>query len=474
MRAFRNDNTDSNSLFGFNVRDFLPSDSDVFLFCDLVLNLDLSMFDGAYSSVGEKPIDPALMLRTILYGLCYGVVSGNKLATACRYDSRFVVLSGDQRPDRRTFDRFFIRHAGAMPDFFQSVVRLAQASGLVGLGRLAIDGTKIKANTSKHKAMSYGYMLKAVETLETELSALREAISSENSEEATMDGRVPKEIARREKRLEAILAAKHRLEDEAHRKNLDKPEDNTQKSFNDLDALPINNKGKEFLYGYNAQAAVDERSQIVTGVTLHDSCNDTHGLASVLRQSIENCQQSPKQVLADAAYGKDAANYSIIEDAGATPVIATGRGESEGRITLADLLEYDAEHDKYLCPAGRVFLNESSSGDGGKEVKLEKEFCGLCPLRAECPFFCKQGRSVKVPPEKHRAARLANAARMNTEEGKADYRRRKAIVEPVFGNIKWNRGFRLYVKGREKVYARILVAFAAHNISKIVKAKMAA
>lgn len=474
MRAFRTDKTNCDSLFAFSVLDFVPTDSDVHLFCDLIDTIDLREFDNVYSQVGEKPIDPKLMLRTILYGLCYGIVSGNKLAAACKYDTRFIILSGDQRPDRRTFDRFFIRHAEAMPNFFKSIVQLAQASGLVGLGRIAIDGTKLKANSSKHKAMSYDYMLKAVEKLEAELAELRKSMAIENAEEATLDGRIPHEISLREKRLKRILGAKVRLEEEARKNNQEAPEGKAQKSFNDLDALAIKNKGKEFLYGYNAQIAVDETAQIVLATTLHDSSNDTHALKSVLEQAVENCEQAPEQVLADAAYGKAADNFSHIEDIGATPVIAMGKGESEGGEVAADLLEHINEYDKYVCPAGRVCFNEKLDADGSREIKLGKRFCGDCPKRKECPLFRKQGRSVKVPPEKHRAARAANAARMKTDKGQADYRRRKAIVEAPFGNIKWNRGFRLYVKGRQKVYVRILVAFAAHNLGKIVKAKKAA
>lgn len=474
MRAFRADRTREDSLFAFSLRDLLPEDSDVFLFCELVQEIDTARFDAVYSDVGEKPIDPRLMLRTILYGLCNGIVSGYKLESACRYDNRFIVLSGDQRPDRRTFDRFFGRHAESMPQFFRDVVRLAQACDLVGLGRLAIDGTKLKANTSKHKAMSYDYMIKAVEKLEEELATLRKSIASENHENATIDGRIPEEIARREKRLAKIQAAKNRLEIDAQAKGKAVPDGKAQKSFNDLDALPISNKGKDFFFGYNAQAAVDEKSQIVTAVTLHPSCNDTKGLKSVLEESIENCQASPEEVLADAAYGKDAENFAYIESTGSTPVIATGKGECDGVSPAADALEYDAERDVYRCPKGKLVFDEGKNEDGGREVKIPPGFCSGCPFAANCPLFSERGRSVRVPPEKHRAARKANSERMKTDEGKASYRRRKAIVEAPFGNVKWNRGFRLYVKGQQKAYVRILMAFAAHNVGKIVKAKMAA
>jgi len=350
MTSFRVDKTKSDVLFAFNVRELIPEDSDVFLFCDLLHSLDLTEFYNVYSDVGEKPIDPEIMLRTILYGLCYGIVSGNKVSAACKYDTRFMVLSGCQYPDRRTFDRFLIRHAKAMPNFFKQIVKLAQESGLVGLGRLAIDGTKFKANTSKHKAMSYGYMVKAVEKLDQELALLRKSIECENHEEATLDGRIPEEIRLREKRLSKIQAAKKRLEKEAEEKNLKVPESKAQKSFNDLDALSISNKGKDFFYGYNVQAGVDEKSQIVMGVTLHNSCSDTHGLQPVLEESLNNCDGTYNQVLADAAYGKEASNYFAIEAKGSISVIATGKGESEGDTICSDIPEYDEAQEEYRCP----------------------------------------------------------------------------------------------------------------------------
>lgn len=135
---FREDRTTANRMFGFTVGVFVPEDSDVNLYLDLFEALDLEEFTMDCSSQGEAAIHPELMLRTVVYGLTHGVVSGRKLAQACKYDSRFLLLSGEQMPDARTFQRFLDRHEKRIPTLFVQVVALAQGMGLVKLGTIVI------------------------------------------------------------------------------------------------------------------------------------------------------------------------------------------------------------------------------------------------------------------------------------------------------------------------------------------------
>lgn len=152
---FRTDLTEQPQIFAFTVRDLVAADSDVWLYVDLFDRLDLAAFYADYVSQGQAGIDPKLMIRTIFYGLAHGVVSGRKLAEACRNEVRYIVLSGEQQPDFRTFHRFIERHHERLLALFAQVVQLAQRMGLVSLGRIAIDGSRIKGNSSKHKAMSF-------------------------------------------------------------------------------------------------------------------------------------------------------------------------------------------------------------------------------------------------------------------------------------------------------------------------------
>jgi transposase len=463
--VFREDKTTANRMFAFSVRDFVPEDSDVNLYLDLFEALDLEDFTMDYSSQGEAAIHPELMLRTIVYGLTHGVVSGRKLAQACKYDSRFLVLSGEQMPDARTFQRFLDRHEKRIPALFGQVVSLARGMGLVKLGTIAIDGSKFKANTSRHKAMSYGRMVTALEALEHELKELRASLAAENAAEFD-ENKLKGEIARRETRRAKIKAAKERLEAEAAVTG-DEVDDKKQKSFNDLDALPSFNKKNGMNYAYNVGVAVDEASQIVVACELHDNCSDQGMLEPLVTGLIATTRTAPEFGLADAGFNKPE-NIAALEELGITPLIALGKGEDDISPSALESLRYDEQRGMWRCPKGKL-VPEAAPTTERRTLAPPQGFCIGCPKRTTCPLFEKQGRRISLPPEKIRAAQQRNAERLRTPEGKALYKRRKAIVEPVFGNMK-NKGMRILVKGRRKVTTRVKVFAIAHNVEKIVGA----
>jgi len=462
---FREDKSISNRMFAFSVRDFLTDDSDVHLYLDLFDSLDLEDFVMDYSSQGEAAIHPALMLRTIFYGLTHGVVSGRKLALACRFDSRFLVLSGEQMPDARTLQRFLDRHEKRIPSLFGQVVKLAEKMGLVKLGSIAVDGSKFKANTSRHKAMSYGRMVSTMEAIKLELAELRRSLASENAAEFD-EVKLTGEIARREVRLAKIKAAKERLEIEAAEKN-ETVDEKKQKSFNDLDALANYNKKNGMNYAYNVGAAVDENSQIIVACELHDNCSDQDSLVPLVDATVETLGAAPESCLADAGFNKPE-NIAALEERGIRPVIAPGKGEDDVEPSALECLRYDHEREKWRCPKGKL-VPEAPATKSRRILAPPEGFCIACPKRKTCPLFEKQGRRISLPPEKLRAALQRNAERLRTTEGKALYKRRKAIVEPVFGNIK-NKGMRILVKGKRKVTTRVKVFAIAHNIEKLVGA----
>ena len=462
---FREDKTTANRMFAFTVRDFVPEDSDVNLYLDLFEALDLEEFTMDYSSQGEAAIHPELMLRTIVYGLTHGLESGRKLAQACKYDSRFLVLSGEQMPDARTFQRFLDRHEKRIPGLFGQIVALAQGMGLVKLGTIAIDGSKFKANTSRHKAMSYGRMVTALEALEHELKELRASLTAENAAESD-ESRLKGEIARRETRRAKITAAKERIEAEAAAKG-EEVDDKKQKSFNDLDALPNYNKKTGMSYAYNVGVAVDDASQIVVACEIHDNCSDQGMLEPVLGAVIATTRAVPEFGLADAGFNNPE-NIAILENLGITPIIAPGKGEDDVSPSALESLRYDEDRGMWRCPKGKL-VPEALPTSERRTLAPPKGFCIGCPKQTTCPLFEKQGRRISLPPEKIRAAQQRNAERLRTPEGKARYRRRKAIVEPVFGNMK-NKGMRILVKGTRKVQTRVKIFAIAHNVEKIVGA----
>ncbi len=458
---FRVDKTNANGLYGFTVRDFVPDTSDVNLYLDLRDALDLDDFVMDYETSGQSAVHPSLMLRTIVYGLTHGIVSGRKLATACKFDNRFLVLSGEQMPDARTFQRFLVRHADRIPGLFVQVVQLAQEMGLVKLGTIAVDGSRFKANTSRNKAMSYGRMVTAVEALEHELAQMRKSLEEANSVE--MDEVVLKgEIAHREKRLATIRAAKERIEMEKQGQVIDLK---TQKSFNDLDALPCYTKQNGMSYVFNMTTAVDEESQIIVGCESHANTNDQDSIVPILDAVKEATGKYPENCLADAGFKKPE-NLSAMEDRDILPFVATGKGEETNSKTCLESVVYDEGGDRFRCPKGKIIPEAEQEGIR-RILAPPKGFCIGCSKTATCPLFEKQGRGVTLPPEKARAAAARNLERMRSAQGKAKYKNRKAIVETPFGNMK-NKSIKIFVTGKDKVRIHFKLFAIAHNVEKMI------
>lgn len=463
---FRADETLTPELFAFSPRDLVSKDSDAWLYVDLFDELELKGFSGDYSAQGEEAVHPALMLRTIFYGLTHGVCTGRKLEEACRFDNRFIVLSGNQKPSYRTFYRFLIRHEGRLNALFVQVVKLAQKMGLVSLGRVAIDGSRFKANTSRHKAMSYGRMKQAVEELQAELKKLREDLAKENGKERT-SYELPQEIQLKEKRLAKITAAKAALESEAQEQGTAQAiEDKQQKSFADPDALPLAKPKDGFMYGYNCQAAVDSEHQIVVAAELHDNAADTAALEPMVKQVQVNCGSIPEALLADAGY-RSTENLERMETLEVEAYIAVGQGEFNPERDHLEALRWDEPDGTYECPEGKPIALQSRQQDGSQRLRMDVAHCEGCARRGDCPLSSRQGKIFRVPREADRQRIAAHQVKMRSEKGREIYRRRKVIVEPVFGNIK-NKGWRITCRGRHRVGSWWKLVCTAHNLEKII------
>lgn len=466
---FRSDLTAQRSLLAFTVRDFVADKSDVWLYVDLFDHLDLEDFDSDYVSQGKEGIEPKLILRSMFYGLTHGVVSGRKLGEVCCHDARYLVLSGEQRPTARTFQRFLVRHAARIDALFVQVVKLAQGMGLVRLGRVAFDGSRFKANTSKHKAMSAGRMDQAMVQIREELAKLKTDLEKTNAaEDGGRDSSLPDEIKRREQRLAKIKAAKEALAKDYEGEQV--PE-KAQKSFADHDALPMAKANDAFQYGYNCQAAVDAENQIIVAADLHDAANDYQALPGLLEQTKENCGASAAAVLADCGY-KSSENLAAIESHGAAAYVALGKGEdiaSQDVRASITVETKDSGETVVTCPAGQNMSIKLRHADGSLGVRLPKRACRKCPMQEQCPLRPLTQKSIHLPRPEHFNAVMGNHARMQSAEGREIYRRRKVIVEPVFGNIK-NKGMKILVRGRGKVANWWRVACLAHNIEKVVGA----
>jgi len=302
---FKSYEQDQGALFPAFLADALDPSDPAFFVQDAVEGLDLRAFEARYAVLGERAYAPRLMLKLWLYAATQGVYSGREIARRIRRDVGFRYLAGTGRhPDFRTINRFRVRHREDFAEVFRQTVRLARASGLGALGVVAIDGTKIRANTSKHKAMSHSRMREAEEKLEREIASILARQDQENAEEESEHGDdddggggLPVELQDAQRRREKIRAAREQLEAEKG----ERLEARHQKSFADPQAQMMKLGDGALQYAYNAQAAVSEDGLIVaTG--LSTKVKDEQHLVPMTEAVRKTTGQRPGRVLADKGY----------------------------------------------------------------------------------------------------------------------------------------------------------------------------
>jgi transposase len=418
QKTFRPYDQDTLLLMPPSVRDWVPADSLAAFINDLVNELDLAPFLAAHDEPrGMPPYHPAMMLKVLLYGYATGVRSSRKLEARLANDVGFMFLAGQARPDHKTISSFRHRHLAAFRALFLEVLALCQQAGLVKLGRVALDGTKIKANASKHKAMSYGRMPEREAALAAKVAAiLAEAEAVDAAEDAEFgDARgdeLPPELRTHAGRLEAIRRAKAALEAEAKARtgNPDAvPDPRAQRNFTDPESRMMRSRPDGWVQGYNVGAVVDETAQVIVATAVTADPTDTRSLPALVDQVRANTGRSPRRLLADAAYGSED-NLAHLAGAGIDAYVALAR-DHHGREAPA-------------APRGRIPAGLSTRGRMSRKLR--------------------------------------------TKAGRAHYARRKAIVEPVFGQIKEARGFRRFsLRGLEAVQAEWMLVAAVHNLGKL-------
>jgi transposase len=419
-KTFRPYDQDTLLLMPPSVRDWVTPDSLPAFISDLVDDLDMAPFLAAHDEPrGMPPYHPAMMLKVLLYGYATGVTSSRKLEERLRCDVGFMFLAGQARPGHKAIGEFRRRHLAAFRALFLDSLHLCQRAGMVKLGRVALDGTRVKANASKHKAMSYARMPDREAALEAEVARiLEEAEAIDRAEDALYgDARgdeLPEALRTREGRLRAIREAKAALEAEAKARTGDpdaKPDPKAQRNFTDGDSRIMLSKPDGWIYGYNTGAVVDEAHQVIVATELTTEATDTRSLPSLVDQVEANTGKRPKRLLADAGYQSDD-NLAHLAERGIDGYVAVRRDRHSAPRPVA--------------PRGRVPA-------------------GLTP-------------------------RQRMARKLMTKRGRAHYARRKVIVEPVFGQVKEARRFRRFsLRGRVKVTAEWHLVCAVHNLGKLFR-----
>lgn len=408
------------------LQDWLPEGHLAYYISDTIDSFDLSAFHARYAGGGSRnqPFHPAMMLKVLMYGYATGVFSSRKLARKLHEDVAFRVLAADNYPAHRTICDFRAAHLKELSDLFVQVVMLAKECGLVKLGTVSIDGTKVKANASRHKAMSYDRMKKAELELKAQIDALlAKAKAADEAEKNEPELDLPAEIARREDRLAVIGAARARLEerqrqaDVARGRSADdetppdaggkpkkksrfkykfgEPKPKAQENFTDPESRIMKHAGGGFEYSYNAQTAVDATAHIIVAAELCNCAADSGQLPAVLSAVKRDAGADPKQVLADAGYRSEDA-FEQLQDHPAELIVALGR---EGRNDIAidatkrPLCAAMAEKFKSAATQAayrkRKWLSEPPNG-WIKNVLGFRQFSmrGLTKARAEWKLVC--------------------------------------------------------------------------------------
>ena len=444
-RTFIEYSQDQDFLLPPSLLDWLPADHLAHFISETVESFDLSQWEAAYASeqgAGAPPFAPRMMLKVLLYGYAAGVFSSRKLAARCVEDIAFCFLAGQLRPDFRSLLKFRKRHLARFKGLFVQIVQLARESGLVSLGRIAIDGSKIKANASKHKAMSYQHMCEQEQKLAKEIEEiLARADATDDAEDQRFgdyDGySLPEALSHREKRLETIQAAKARLEARARERaeheeerreaeakareeRCEKPKEyrkppgplpkaKEQENFTDPESRIMKDGAtKGFIQAYNAQIAVDADHHIIVATELNNQASDNHRLLPVIEAVRENTGAYPKQTLADAGY-KSETNFEALDTHPTDAYVACGREAYDPRVP---------------CPKG--------------------------PIPKAATYTDRMKRKLQ------------------TKKGRETYRTRKHIVEPVFGWIKQVMGYRqASLRGEKNVRAEWNLVCGALNLRRM-------
>lgn len=407
--------------------DWLPKGHVVYFISDVVDHLDLSAIMNHYEEEkGYPPYHPAMMVKVLLYAYCIGVPSSRKIEKRLCEDIAFRVLAANNTPDFRTISDFRKDHLKALAALFLQVLKLCQRAGLVKLGHVSVDGTKIKANASKHKSMSYKRIKEEEARLEAEVQDLLKKASTVDEEEDRNYGKgkrgdeLPEELAFRESRLKKIREARAALEAEARAeakqakgkdvKATGVPDDKAQRNFTDPEShiMPAPG-GKHFEQDYNAQAAVDSADQVIVAADVTDQPSDRGQAVPMMEQVKENTGKLPREMSADAGYFSS----NVVKD-----LTASG---------IDVYMPPDKMHHAYKMPAA------------------------------------PRGRIPKGLSIVDRMRR-----KLMTKKGQKRYGLRKVLPEPVFGQIKQVRGFRQFLlRGKEKVRGEWRFICTGHNLLKL-------
>jgi transposase len=470
--------------FGYSLDEFVPADAKCRFVVELVAHLDLRALYADYSDQGGDAFDPGVMLASWFLAYTEGVTSTRELEQRCLRDMHFIYVSGNLRPDHTSLSRFRQRHLERLPDLFVQIVRLAQKRGLSQFRTICIDGTRLRANASAGKSLTSEELKRNLGKIrsriaeflrqcelcdagDTEQDALRQELSRLQAQQKRYEKRLA-EIEKRGRHLEPKNRKGHRI-------NLTDPDAQKMKNVNGARGVP----------GYSGQVSVDAESGLIVAAEAVTDANDSNQFCRQ-HAKVEDTlgEDTDRTYVADSGYHTlDQLEYiddnrvdATIDDPQSSRRSPVGDGPKEGGrtdgnpVTRSDFV-YDPTADQYICPMGRrLAYRATRTQHKGKPVRIYRTSCKGCNRRTGCTS--KTGKltykRIYRDPRERLAERMA--AKANSEAGKVLLNRRFSTVEPAFGNMKENLGFRgVRLRGIAKVSGEFILMCLGHNLNRLQK-----
>lgn len=467
MKIFKEYCQDRHFLLPPSLDEFVPEDHDVRIIDDVVESIDLAALLRRYEGGGAPAYHPAMMLKALIYAYSMGIYSSRQIAKELKTDTAFMFLSGLQTPDFRTICIFRSQQAEVLPEVFVAVVRLCASLGMVQLGHVAFDGTKLKANAAARESRDRAGIEREIERIKEEMKKMVESSARIDALEDRVypdgDGsEMPKELIKKENRLRQLESAREIMEKEKLKKiNVTDPE------------APLMRDGHGRIEpAYNGQIAVDSENQIIVAAAITRNEADNSELRPMMEQVKENLGSLPEQGSADAGYfSYDNLEYALgkIDLYLPDPLLRALSTDKEGKFQYEkSRFRYDAKADLYICPEGRFLRKHGVMKRQGKPplTVYRGDSCGGCPVRQKCTK-----RPVReVFRDVREELMAAMRAKLQTEEGKKIYNKRMFTVEPVFGDMKWNRTkVMMSMRGELKTNGEFCLMCLVHNVKKIIR-----
>lgn len=452
------------------INGLIPEDHLCRLVKEVVFSIDTRKIEEKYSHLGQNSYHPKLMLSLLIYGYATGVRSSRKLAEKCISDNIYIYLVQDYKPDYRTISDFRKDNVEELEKYFVEVVRILQKLGVIKIGKIYIDGTKVKANASVKRTRDEEGYKKWLGEIEEEIKELveeAERIDRKEEEECKEDEEIREELTKNKNLREKIKETIKKMKEEDKGKiNLTDHEARNMKAGGSKDIRP----------GYNCQAGVSEEGVIVVAEAVAEA-NDCQQLENIIEKAEKITEEPVKEVIADSGYGSYS-NYEYVENKGIEGYIPDDhfqhykRGEykkEENHYHYSNF-KYDMAEDRYICPEGEYLTYwKTRIGESSGRVWNHKVYrgmgCGGCAKH----LLCTKGKVRELLIDNRDLLLQKMRNRLLSKKGEKEYSKRAYIIEPIFGHLKFNLGYRNFLlRGLEKVRAEFKLMCIGWNIKKML------